>query len=142
MVRVGGVFFKPAYQSMPTIRDVSIPVVVAGTDTKVAISIPLATYCFPIVDAHLGAWLEREAGVWSVNSTALTHFVNILRFAVVIGRKGPRTPSDAVPCCQAVYKTATTPTFLDKNDSLLLVLYQTNSRPSMVCPCILAIDRG
>ena len=32
MVRVGGIFFKPSYQSVPIIRYVSIPVVVAGTD--------------------------------------------------------------------------------------------------------------
>ena len=32
MVRVSGIFFKPTYQSIPTIRNVSIPVVVAGTD--------------------------------------------------------------------------------------------------------------
>ena len=32
MIRVVGIFFKPTYQSIPTIRNVSVPVIAAGTD--------------------------------------------------------------------------------------------------------------
>lgn len=32
IVSVGGIFFEPTYQSIPIIRNVPVPVVVAGTN--------------------------------------------------------------------------------------------------------------
>ena len=32
IVSMGGIFFEPAYQSIPIIRNVPVPVVAAGTD--------------------------------------------------------------------------------------------------------------